>query len=154
MASNTAAQRAEEEYVEINTRYGRQVVARSSLLTFPAGIPGFEDLHQYKLFHEEGTSTVYYLQSTEDPDVRLPVVSPAVCRVDYRVELSDEETRQLQIESGDEIVVVVTVSDNSDKPGAGITANFMAPIVINTNSRIGIQKTLNRVSGGIVIEAD
>jgi len=153
MAANNAAQHVEEEYVEINTRYGRQVVARSSLLNFPQGLPGFEDLHEYKLFHEEGKSTLYYLQSTEDPDIRLPVIAPAACMVDYSIELSDEDVERLEAKSDDELIVVVTVSDNADRPEVGVTANFMAPIVINPSSRIGMQKSLNQVSGGVVIQA-
>jgi len=153
MAISNAAHELDEEYMEINTRYGRQVVERSSLLDFPEGLIGFEHLQQYKLFHEEGKSTVYYLQSTEDPDVRLPLVTPASCKVDFRIELSDEEESRLQIESADDVVVVVTVSDNQDEPEIGITANFMAPIIINVESRIGIQKPLNQVNGGVVIQA-
>ncbi len=153
MTTMHATPLAEEEYMEINTRYGTQVVARSSLLKFPEGLPGFEDLHEYKLFHEEGTSTVYYLQSTEDADVRLPVVTPASCQIDYRIELSDEEESKLQIQAGDDILVMVTVSENHDDPQAGITANLMAPIIINAHSRIGLQKTLNQVNGAVVINA-
>jgi flagellar assembly factor FliW len=154
MVSSTASQRSEEEYIEINTRYGKQVVARSSLLTFPHGLPGFEDLHEFKLFHEEdGSATVYHLQSTEDPEICLPVVTPAACRVDYNVELTEEEARELQAGPSDELIVVVTLSDNADRPDVGITANFMAPIIINPNRRIGIQKTLSHVSGGVVIQA-
>lgn len=153
MGTSNAAQWAQEEYVEINTRYGKQVVAKSSLLSFPAGLPGFEDLREYKLFHEEGTSTVFFLQSTEDPDVRLPVVTPAACNIDYRIELSDDETATLQASPEDDIVLVVTLSDNQDQPESGITANLMAPIIINTTRRIGMQKSLNRIQGGVVIDA-
>ena len=153
MPLTNAAYDTEEEYMEINTRYGKQLVAKSSLLTFPEGLPGFEDLREYKLFHEEGKSTVYYLQSTEDPDIRLPVITPESCNIDYSIDLSDDDIRQLDAKSEDELVVVVTLSDNQDDPAAGITANFMAPIVINTSARIGIQKTLNQVSGGVVIQA-
>lgn len=153
MAISNAANLEEEEYIEINTRYGKQVVAKSSLLTFPEGLPGFEDLHEYKLFHEEGASTVYYLQSTEDPDIRLPVVTPASCNINYRIELTDEESAKLQIESADDVVVVVTLSDNHDQPQAGISANLMAPIVINAHSRIGMQKALHQINGGVVIDA-
>ena len=153
MATSNAAQELEEEYMEINTRYGKQIVAKASLLDFPDGLPGFEHLHRYKLFHEEGKSTVYFLQSTEDPDVRLPLVTPASCKVDFRIELSDEEEAKLQVASPDDLIVVVTLSDNPDDPGQGITANFMAPIIINAASRIGIQKVLNQVDGGVVIQA-
>ena len=153
MANSNAAYDIEEEYMEINTRYGRQTVAKSSLLSFPEGLPGFEDLRRYKLFHEEDASTLYYLQSTEDPDIRLPVITPEACNIDYNIDLSDADIELLQASEQDELVVVVTVSDNQDRPGTGITANFMAPIVINTSRRIGIQKTLNTINGGVVIQA-
>lgn len=153
MALSNAAHLQEEEYVEINTRYGKQVVAKSSLLTFPDGLPGFEDLHQYKLFHEEGAANVHYLQSTEDPTIRLPVVTPAACNINYRIELTDDESDRLQIQSVDDIVVVVTLSDNQDDPQAGISANLMAPIIINAHSRIGMQKPLQQIQGGVVIDA-
>jgi flagellar assembly factor FliW len=67
--------------------------------------------------------------------------------------LTDEETEKLQIESAEDVLVVVTLSDNPDDAGAGITANFMAPIIINAQSRIGLQKILNHVDGGVVIQA-
>ena len=153
MANSNAAYDIEEEYMEINTRYGKQMVAKSSLLSFPEGLRGFDDLRQYKLFHEEDTSTLYYLQSTEDPDIRLPVITPEACNIDYNIDLNDDDVDQLQAEEQDELVVVVTVSDNQDNPATGITANFMAPIVINTSRRIGIQKTLNKIDGGVVIQA-
>jgi len=153
MAISNAAHELKEEYMEINTRYGKQVVEKASLIDFPDGLPGFEDLHQYKLFHEEGKSTIYYLQSTEDPDIRLPVITPETCKVDFRIDLSDEEVSKLQIESENDLVVVITLSDNQDNVATSITANFMAPIIINAQSRIGIQKTLNQVSGGVVIQA-
>ena len=153
MTISNAAHELEEEYMEINTRYGKQIVEKASLLTFPDGLPGFEDLHQYKLFHEEGTSTVYYLQSTEDADIQLPLITPEACKVDFRIDLSDEEVSKLQIESENDLVVVITLSDNQDDVATGITANFMAPIIINAQSRIGIQKTLNQVNGGVMIQA-
>ena len=79
MAISNAVQHAHNEYVEIETLYGKQVVDKASLLNFPEGLAGFEDLHEFKLFHEEGASMVYYLQSTEDPYIRFPLVPADAC---------------------------------------------------------------------------
>ncbi len=154
MATSNAAQQAEEEYMEIDTRYGKQMVAKSSLLTFPDGLPGFEHLREFKLFHEQDTESVHFLQSTQDAGVRLPVVAPHSCKIDFRIELSDAETAKLQIQPEDDIMVLVTLSDNPEQPKTGITANLMGPIIINAQSRIGIQKVLNRVDGAVVIDAN
>ncbi len=153
MSITKAAPAVEEEFVEINTRYGKQLVAKASLLTFPQGLPGFEDLRQYKLFHEEGTTTVHYLQSTEDPDIRLPLVESRSCNIDYRLELSDEEIRELGFKPGHDLIVLLTLSDDIDQPAAGIRANYLAPILINADTHLGIQKPLHQVSGGLVIQA-
>ena len=37
-----------------------------SVFTFPDGIAGFEDCKRFKLFHEEGKATVFWLQSLDD----------------------------------------------------------------------------------------
>ena len=50
--------------------------------------------------------------------------------------------------------MLVTLSDNPEQPKTGITANLMGPIIINAQSRIGIQKVLNRVDGAVVIDAN
>lgn len=153
MAINNAAEVAEEEYVEIDTRYGKQMVARSSLLSFPNGIPGFEDLTEFKLFHEQDTDDVHFLQSTTDADIRFPVVTPAACRIDFRIELDDDEMDLLRVEPDDDVIVLVTLTRPSDAEEGGISANLMGPIVINTQSRIGMQKVLNSVEGAVVIDA-
>jgi flagellar assembly factor FliW len=96
---------------------------------------------------------VFYLQSLEDPDVQLPVVNPDSYQVNYECVLSDEEAGTLQIEDPSDIAVLVTVARAGEKDG-GIHANFMGPIMLNTNKRIGLQKQLNRFSGNVVIRAE
>lgn len=153
MAMSNAVQHTHDAYVEINTLYGKQMVDRASLLNFPEGLAGFEELHEFKLFHEEGTSMVYYLQSTEDPFIRFPMVPADACNIDYRIELSDEEADTLAIDAVEDVLLLVTISDNPDEPGRGITANLMAPIVINAATRVGLQKPLQQIRGGVVFEA-
>ena len=37
-----------------------------TLFSFPEGIAGFEDCKRFKVFHEEGKTTVFWLQSVDD----------------------------------------------------------------------------------------
>ncbi len=57
--------------MEINTRFGTQDIDPSSIIHFPDGLAGFEELHEYKLFHEEGKPTVFFLQAIDDPEVQF-----------------------------------------------------------------------------------
>ena len=60
-----------------------------SVFTFPAGIAGFEQCTRFKLFHEEGKPTVFWLQSLDQVDVMFPVVLPETLDLEYQIDLSD-----------------------------------------------------------------
>lgn len=139
--------------MEINTHFGTQEIDPSSIIHFPQGLAGFEELHQFKLFHEEGKTSVFYLQSVEDPDVQLPVVNPDACQVNYECVISDEEAATLQLEDPADVAVLITLARRGGHDH-GIHANFMGPIIINTDKRIGLQKHLNQFSGSVVIRAE
>lgn len=135
--------------VEVRTRFGTLPVPKENLLTFPQGLPGFEDQYQFALFHDEDNPSVFYLQSVDDPDVRLPLTSPHWFRVDYQITLNDEETELLQAESVDDLEMLVIVAEDE----SGLRAHFRAPLVINTRRRIAIQKLLDDPQGSLVITA-
>ena len=139
--------------MEINTRFGNQEIDPASIIQFPQGLAGFEELHQFKLFHEEGKPSVFFLQSIDDPDVQFPVVNPDSYQVSYQCVLNDDEAATLQLDDASEVAVLVTLAQGGDRD-RGIHANFMGPIMINTNKRIGLQKHLNQVSGSVVIRAE
>ena len=138
--------------MEINTRFGTQDIDPSSIIHFPDGLAGFEELHDYKLFHEEGKPTVFFLQSIDDPDVQFAVVNPDNYQVSYECVLSDEEASALQLDDPADVAVFVTLSQGGNYDG-GIHANFLGPIMLNVGKRIGLQKHLNQVSGSVVIRA-
>ena len=138
--------------MEINTRFGAQDIDPASIIHFPDGLAGFEGLHAYKLFHEEGKPTVFFLQAVEDPDVQFAVVNPDNYQVSYECVLSDDEAATLQLDDPANVAVLVTLSQGGNHDG-GIHANFMGPILLNVSKRIGLQKHLNQVSGSVVIRA-
>jgi len=142
------------QQMQINTRFGVQDVDPQSIIEFPNGLPGFEGLTQFKLFHEEGAQTLLYLQSLEDPEVQLPVVDPDHFQVNYQITLSDEEVAQLQLEDANDATVLVTVARGGEGDTNGLYANFMGPIVLNTKARIGLQKAVNQMRGTVVIKAE
>ena len=142
--------------MQINTRFGTQEIDPESIIEFPNGLPGFEDLKRYKLFHEEEGQIVFYLQALDEAGLQLPLVDPDEFQVNYQITLSDEEIAQLELENPEDAAILVTVSktDSDTEGDAGLHANFMGPIVINTRSRKGLQKALNKVSGTVLITAE
>lgn len=140
--------------MQVDTRFGKVEVDPDTVLTFPQGLPGFENLTRFTLLHEEGATTIFWLQSVEDPDVQFSVTDPNSFRVNYQVTLQDDETALLELTDVADAAVMVMLSRDEATDPSGIKANFMAPLVINTKSRKGLQKALNQIEGFVNIVAE
>ncbi len=147
-----AQQIQDQGRVEVRTRFGTLPVNKENLLDFPEGLPGFEDLHRFVLLHDEGNESIFYLQSLDDPGIRLPVTSPHWFRVDYEIELDDKELETLQLDHASDTVVLVTLADDEASP-VGYKVNFHGPIILNSEKRIGIQKPMPDAQSSLLIRS-
>ena len=123
-----------------------------TLFTFPEGIAGFEDCKRFKLFHEEGKATVFWLQSLDDTEVMFPIVAPEALDIEYQIELTDADCALIGLHSDDEVAVVVIVYRN-EAEGGKIAANTRSPVILNLNSRKGMQKVLKDVHPTLLYRA-
>lgn len=141
--------------IKIITRFGELNVDPSQVITFPRGIPGFENSTKWMLFHEvdehgnwSGGGVVVYLQSLDDGDIALPLTDPTLFGFNFDLVLSDSEVAELQFEDPSDVLVLTTLSvrgasGNVQHPAmTDMYANISAPILINTKARIGMQKML------------
>lgn len=129
-------------------RYGTIEVAPDRLVEFPRGLPGFEDLRRFTLFHPEGEAPAYYiLQSVDVPEVAFHVADPARFGFDYRISLSYEECAVLALQSPDDAAVVVMLLRDQDAQGreGPLRANLQAPLVLNVAARRGLQHVFERL---------
>ncbi len=139
--------------MEVSTQFGTQNINPDTVITFPEGMAGFEDLTRFKLFHEADKPSVFWLQSIDDPSLQFSVTDPETFNVDYQITLSDNDLALLDVQGEDQIHVLVTVArdENADNQ---LHANFMGPILINSRSRTGMQKTLNQIESRVIISAN
>lgn len=141
--------------IKVDTRFGELEVDSSQVITFPRGIPGFENSTHWKLFHEideQGnwvSGVIIYLQSIDDSDILLPLTDPTLFGFNFDLVLSDSEVAELKLEDPNDVLVLTTLSLKGQAAGGGgrvsfadMYANISAPILINTKSRIGMQKML------------
>lgn len=113
-------------------------------LSFPHGLIGYEDLNQFKLFSPESENpTVFELQSVTDQAIALSVVSPESLELNFSITLSDEELTLLELQNPEDAVVALIVYKpiENDQPQA-MKAIITAPIIINSKSKLAIQKQL------------
>ena len=123
-----------------------------TLFTFPEGIAGFEDCKRFKIFHEEGKSTVFWLQSVDDTDVMFPIVAPEALDIEYQIELSDADSALIDLQNVEDVAVVVIVYRN-EAEGGRIAANTRSPVILNLKARKGMQKVLQEVHPSLLYRA-
>jgi flagellar assembly factor FliW len=123
------------------------------VIDFVAAMPGFPDNRHFVLVQLEETGLLFALTSIETPGLRFLVVPPAPFFPDYAPEIDDETLALLtpRTENGGTgesdpanllVLLVVTTADTADQ----VTANLMAPVVVNRETRRAVQLVLNRTA--------
>lgn len=133
--------------------FGNIEVEETSIIEFPAGMPGLEHCKRFALVHEEVDGrpvTTYTLQSVDDPGVAIQIADPTSYGFHYELELSDEETATLKANTPEDIIVMQVLLRRGEKDGP-IEANLRAPILINTQARIGMQKIIEHVEPNLTL---
>jgi flagellar assembly factor FliW len=135
---------AQGELMKIDLeRFGLKdvVIDPDTVFTFAEGLAGFPDCRRFKVFHEEGKATVFWLQSLDDADLSFPIVPPQSLDLEYQIELSDADCALLGLENADDASVALIVYRN-EAEGGKIAANTRSPIILNASNRRGMQKVL------------
>lgn len=128
--------------MELNTKYhGVKEYEEKDIIYFKKGLPGFENLSRYILFTVEENEIFSILQSIDDSEIGLVVISPFSVLKDYEFKLDQEKLQQLKVSSPEEVLVLNTVTLGSN--AENITTNLKAPIIINIKERLGEQIILD-----------
>ncbi len=129
---------ASEKTIEIDTRLGRRVIDPSTVITFPRGLAGFEEDHEFTLLPIRPDAPLLILQSMTRPEVGLLVADPYSFLESYPVMLGDAEQQLLKVDKSEDTAILVTVSIPEGRPQDAML-NLTGPIIINHHARIGIQ---------------
>jgi len=142
-----------------STLFGTHEIDPGDVLTFPLGMPGLEGCTRYKLFHEyKKMPVVHWLQSLDEPDITFSVVDPARFGLNYEIALSDEEADLIRAkeeeDEGDIVVLLIAYKPKAEsRSGASINANINGPIILNTRTRLGMQKILAGFEAGVTLRS-
>jgi len=139
--------------MEIKSKaFGEQQINSDTIISFPKGIPGFEDQTQFQLFHQEDNTIVFLLQSTTDENIAFSVAHPSNFNINYQFLLTDEEVSTLDMQPTDELLILLILhkDENSSEPNLPtVKGSIKSPLLINIEKRIGIQKTMAKVEQSI-----
>lgn len=123
-----------------STRLGELDLPDDSILNFGHGLPGFPDQKSFVLLPYGGDSPFAFLQSTVDPDLTFLLADPFAFFADYQFELNDAIAAELGVSENNppQVWCIVTVPAKSEE----MTANLIAPVILNTRDRQGRQIVL------------
>lgn len=104
-------------------------------------LPGFPEARRFALVQLDDDGRLCALRSLDQSDLRFLVVPPAHFFSDYAPVIDDDTVADLQIESADEVLVLVILTAGASL--ASSTANLLAPVVVNTRTRQACQVVLD-----------
>lgn len=118
-------------------RFGDIKVADEAIIRFSEGILGFEHLKRFVLVDRGDGGVIRFLLALDDPSIAFAVMDPHVFRPDYAPQLWDEDRAALKCESNSDLAVLVILTVPQDV--RMMTANLMAPVIINVKKGLGRQ---------------
>ena len=125
-------------------RFGALTIADEDVLVFPDGLPAFEAYRRFVLVSHTAAGTCdespfEWFQSVEDGALAFLTIRPQVAFPDYspRIGAADLEAVGLEKGSHDSCLYVLLTVPKGDPQG--MTANLMAPVVVNRADRVARQ---------------
>ena len=109
-------------------------------LTFEDGLIGCPDWKRFSLETEAAGPAIHTLRSLDEPDVALYVCDPFTIVPDYEFEVGEPDASALELKDPSDALVLVVLTVRTDP--AGVTANLLGPLVINSRTGRGRQLVL------------
>lgn len=117
------------------SRFGKLHVLPTDVLLFEHGLIGLRHCRRWVILADAQNPSLGWLQSIDEPESALGVVSPRRFVPDYQLRVSRQELAPLALANIRDAQVVVVISRNPE----GLSLNLRAPLVINVEARRGRQ---------------
>jgi flagellar assembly factor FliW len=128
---------------ELITKYfGRLSYEDDSVFRFPVGLPAFEEERCFLRIEPPGSAPLVFLQSMARASLCFLAFPVGMVDPGYRLAMTGEDLVVLGLEPGqtpDAGGGILTLALLSIHDGTPVTANLMAPIVVNLKTRRAVQ---------------
>ena len=131
---------------KVNTlRFGEIEVEEEKVVHFKNGIPAFEDEHEFLIIPYDEESPYYFMQSLKTPELAFLITTPFVFFPEYMIEIDDNTIKELDIKNQEDVMLysLITIPNGSVRY---MTANLLAPVVINTQNMQARQIVMEKTS--------
>ena len=131
------------------SRFGALDIDEGNILTFPDGLPGFEGCRRFAIVPHGGSSPFEWLQSLENGSLAFLAMRPHQIFPDYAPRVPSTELEALGLDKGihgPHLYTLLTVPQGDPH---GITANLLAPVLVNPSARLARQVIINNDEYGL-----
>ncbi|MZG53912.1 MAG: flagellar assembly protein FliW [Nitrospinae bacterium] len=127
------------------SRFGTLEISEKEIIRFPEGLYGFEKETEFTLlpFNPNVESPMEWMQSLKSSHLAFVITDPFLYLPDYKLKLSEEDKKIVELSSEDHFLTraIVTIPENY----AEMTANLIAPLIINKEKAIAKQFVLTNM---------
>jgi flagellar assembly factor FliW len=130
-----------ERALQYTTQFGEVSLREDKLISFPEGLLGFGDCTVFGLsaMPSEKDSPFMLLQCVNDPEVVFLVANPKLMGFEYTEEDKSEALEGTDLDAKTTEMLVILRMHKDDAESCYLTANIKAPILIDSEARVGRQ---------------
>jgi flagellar assembly factor FliW len=122
-------------------RFGELAYREEDIIHLPEGLVGMPDLCNWLVLEMGDDLPMKWFQSLDRDDFGFPVSQPAFFADTYDIEIPPTSRSILKGQQGEWLAVFIITTIHPG--GTRITGNLLAPLVINVDSRQGLQLILD-----------
>jgi flagellar assembly factor FliW len=105
-------------------------------IRFPNGLPGFREEKRFLLLESEALAPILFLQSLSTPGLCFLTISVFLADPEYQIGNLQADEGELTSSPAEDNAVLAILTASAD---GGFTANLLAPILLNLQTRIAVQ---------------
>ena len=128
---------------QLNTKnFGPMEFREDSVFLFAQGLPAFEHEKEFVPIEDPATAGLVYLQSVHTRDLCFLAFPVGAVDPHYQLQVGSDDLSSLGLDTGcqprpgTEVLVLVLLCIAVNSP---VTANLLAPVVVNLANRKGVQ---------------
>lgn len=141
MSAAVQKQDTETTLIVATSRFGDIAVERDKIITMTSPFPGFLDSSRFILRPHSKESPFFWLQSLDDSELAFVVIPSASLIPDYKPKIAETTLADLQLDGTvPELLLILTIPQGKPEK---MTANLLAPVVLNPNKRLACQALLD-----------
>lgn len=133
----STAERVPDNRIHLETQFGSFDADARALVSFPVGLPGFEQCRQFAVLYSAEAAPLQCLHAVNGPPASFLALDPRLVLPEYRCSLAAADRARLSV--GDDVTGLLWLSLLTVTERGDAFANLRAPIVINPQTMTGYQ---------------